>query len=165
MFAFNYQYLLLIVLMGVAATVILDLWAVSLNRIIGWPPTNWALVGRWFSYLPRGRFLHSPISATTPVPFEKITGWTGHYFVGIAYAMMYMAALSGLALAPSLGSAIVFGVGTILAPWMILQPGMGAGFFASATPNPPRTRAMNIVAHAIFGLGLYGGWWLLASII
>jgi hypothetical protein len=73
--------------------------------------------------------------------------------------------IGGLALAPSLGSAILFGVVTILAPWMILQPGMGAGFFASATPNPPLTRAIHMVAHSIFGLGLYAGWWLLAPII
>jgi hypothetical protein len=46
---------------------------------------------------------------------------------------------------------------------MILQSGMGAGLFASASQNPPLTCAINMVAHSIFGLGLYAGW-LLAPI-
>ena len=78
--------------------------------------------------------------------------------------MMYVLALGGLALAPSLGSAMLFGVVTILTPWMILQPGMGAEFFVSVTPNPPLTRAINMVAHSTFGLGLYAGLWLWAPV-
>lgn len=163
--ASTFQALLPITLTGVIATCLLDLWAVSADRVFGWPRTNWALVGRWFSYLPRGKFRHTPISATSPAPLERLIGWWGHYFVGVAYAMIYMAILSWLELAPSFGSAVLFGMITLLAPWMIMQPGMGLGFFAASTPNPPLVRCMNVAAHSIFGLGLYGGWCLVAPLI
>jgi len=52
---------------------------------------------------------------------------------------------------------------TLLAAWLILQPGMGLGFFAGNAPNLTRVRCMNVAAHSIFGLGLYGGWCLMAS--
>lgn len=165
MFTSNFQALSLITLMGVVATLVLDLWAASASRAFGWPRTNWALVGRWFSHLPRGKFRHAPISATTPAPLELVIGWCGHYLVGVAYAMIYMSILIWLGLQPTVGSAILFGVITILAPWMILQPGMGLGFFASSAPNPPLMRKVNFAAHSVFGLGLYGGWWLLAPVI
>ena len=39
---------------GIGATALLDLWALVLNRAFGIPLANWAMVGRWFAYLPRG---------------------------------------------------------------------------------------------------------------
>lgn len=158
---FSSQHLILIPAMGVAATALLDLWALSLNRLFHCPATDWGLVGRWFSYLPRGRFCHNPISDTPAVSFERFTGWTGHYLVGVTYALLYMACLNALAQTPSLLSAVLFGVVTLLAPWLILQPGLGKGVFARATPNPALTRVMNLAAHTVFGLGLYLSWRLL----
>lgn len=159
-----FQTLFIMTLTGIAATALLDLWAVSISRVLGWPPTNWALVGRWVSHLPRGTFRHLPITATSAVPMERLIGWCAHYLVGVAYAIIYLAILGGLHRTPSLGSAILFGLVTLLAPWIILQPGMGLGLFARSTPNPARMRCMNVAAHAIFGLGLYGGWCLMAPV-
>jgi len=33
---------------------------------------------------------------------------------------------------------------------------MGAGWAASKRPNPTRIRALNLVSHTVFALGLYG---------
>lgn len=165
MSGFSYQDLMLILLMGVTATAVLDLWALSANRAFKWPVTDWALVGRWFSFLPRGRFRHAPISSTSSVTGEAFIGWVGHYLIGVLYALLYMVVLNWLAELPSLGSALLFGVITIFAPWLILQPGLGLGFFASATANPPVTRVINLTAHTIFGFGLYLGWLVLAPIV
>ena len=49
---------------GIFATIVLDLWQRVLFAATGIPPTNWAFVGRWFAYIPRGRLVHRPIAAT-----------------------------------------------------------------------------------------------------
>ena len=45
------------------------------------------------------------------------------------------------------------------APFLVTQPGMGAGFAGSRTPRPAAARLQSLATHAIFGLGLYlAGW-------
>jgi hypothetical protein len=48
------------------------------------------------------------------------------------------------------------GVGTVAAPFLLMQPAMGAGVAASRTPRPAAARLQSLITHAIFGLGLYG---------
>ena len=48
---------------GIIATLATDLW-LWLLQIVGVPPANWALVGRWVAWMPRGVFVHRPIAAT-----------------------------------------------------------------------------------------------------
>jgi hypothetical protein len=50
----------------------------------------------------------------------------------------------------------VFGVATVAAPLLVMQPAMGAGFAASRTPTPLKNCLRSTVNHAVFGLGLYG---------
>jgi hypothetical protein len=52
--------------------------------------------------------------------------------------------------------AIVIGIGTVIAPWFVMQPGMGAGIAASRTPDPRAARLRNIATHVVYGVGLYG---------
>ena len=59
---------------GLFATVMLDLWQRLAHALAGIPPANWAFIGRWFAYLPRGRFVHRPIAATAAVPGELAFG-------------------------------------------------------------------------------------------
>jgi hypothetical protein len=42
------------------------------------------LVGRWVAWIPRGVFVHRPITATAKVRGEVAIGWAFHYVVGIA---------------------------------------------------------------------------------
>ncbi len=51
--------------------------------------------------------------------------------------------------------ALAFGVLTVLAPFLVLQPGMGAGLFARNTPKPNNARLKSFVAHLSFGIGLW----------
>ena len=48
---------------GIIATLATDLW-LWLLQIVGVPPANWGLVGRWVGWMPRGVFVHRPIAAT-----------------------------------------------------------------------------------------------------
>ena len=54
-----------------------------------------------------------------------------------------------------LGPALVFGALTVLAPWFVMQPAMGAGFLALKTPTPLRNSLRNLANHSVFGVGLY----------
>ena len=147
------------IFIGVIATVLMDVWAAIAKHVLKLPTSNWAMVGRWFGHMPRGVFRHSSIHDAAPISNELALGWIGHYAVGIVYGIAYLFIVATLfAQEPSLASATVFGIATLFAPWLILQPSMGAGVFASRTPNPAVTRLVNLSMHTVFGAALYLGW-------
>lgn len=148
-------------LMGVLATVILDAWAQLLKFSVNVQPTNWALVGRWFASLFTGHWRHAAISQVPAVNNERLLGWSFHYGVGIFYALIFLIGCNFSSVQISLPAAITFGIVTVLAPWLILQPGLGLGRFASNTAKPVTTRFLNIVSHSVFGAGLFVAWKLL----
>jgi hypothetical protein len=143
--------------MGLGATALLDLWAMALNRIFGFPLPNWALVGRWVLHLPKGQYLHENIADAEPFPNELAVGWLFHYAVGIAFAVAVLL-IGGMAWAnaPTWPIPMLVGLVTVGAGWFILQPGMGAGIAASRRPDATRVRILNVLGHIVFGLGL---WW------
>ena len=61
-------------LVGTGATLATDLWAQLLRRALGIPAMDWALVGRWFGHLVRGRFTHPSIAQALPVRGERAIG-------------------------------------------------------------------------------------------
>src|SRR5690606_10624788 len=63
------------IVIGTGATVVLDAWALGLQRARGIRPLDWALMGRWIGHFPRGRFVHASIAAATPVRGERLLGW------------------------------------------------------------------------------------------
>lgn len=144
-----------IVLVGVGATALMDLWLLLLARL-GVPTTSFALVGRWVGHLAHGEFAHAAISRAAPIRFERGLGWLTHYLVGIAYAVL-LVALQGAAWLerPTFLPALVFGVFTVAAPWFVMQPAMGAGFLALKTPTPLQNCLRNLANHSVFGAGLY----------
>lgn len=142
-------------IMGVIATVAIDVWAVILSKGFKLPTTNWGMVGRWFAHLPKGRFIHKPISSSNEISCERTIGWALHYAIGIIYAGVYLVLVQGQ---PGLLSAVIFGLVTVLVPWFILQPGLGVGCIARFAPKPNITRIINLSMHSIFGAALYFGW-------
>jgi hypothetical protein len=141
---------------GIVATALLDLWAIFLNRAFGIPLANWAMVGRWFAYLPRGRFMHDTIADTPPVANELAIGWIMHYLIGALFAAIVIM-IWGLdwARSPTLLPALIVGVVTVGCGWFILQPGMGFGLAASKRPNANQVRLIGLINHVVFGLGLW----------
>lgn len=141
---------------GVGATALLDLWALFLNRAFGLPLANWAMVGRWFAHLPRGRFMHDTIADTPPVSNELAIGWIMHYLIGALFAGIVLL-FWGLDWArnPTLIPALIVGVVTVGCGWFILQPGMGFGLAASKRPNANQVRLIGLINHVVFGLGLW----------
>ncbi|WP_193163466.1 DUF2938 domain-containing protein [Microbulbifer hainanensis] len=150
------EFALRALLIGAGATLLMDGWALLLRRCFAVPSLDWSLVGRWIGHLPQGRVAHGHIGMATPVRGEAALGWLFHYAVGIALAALLLVLSGpGWALQPTLVPALLFGVLTVAAPFLILQPGMGAGIAAAKTPQPSRARLRSVATHTVFGLGLY----------
>ena len=150
-----------ILFIGIFATLVIDLWAMVLKHGFKQQTMNWGMAGRWFAYLPRGVFIHRPIGKTDPVANEKFIGWSAHYAIGIIYAWMYIALVTMVfSQQPTLTTAVVFGLATIVAPWFIMQPGMGLGVLARKAPDPWIKRLTSLSMHTIFGVALFAGWWI-----
>ena len=158
------DYALYAILIGTGATAVMDAWGIARERLLGVPAADYGLVGRWLAHMARGRFRHERIAASPLVPGERLIGWTAHYAIGIAFAAVLLA-VWGLDWArhPSLGPALIVGIGSVAAPFLVMQPGMGAGIAASRTPHPGAARVQSLVTHAVFGLGLYAAAWVVKS--
>jgi hypothetical protein len=142
------------ILIGVGATAFMDI--TSMVRVhLGTPFPHYDLVGRWLAHVARGRLAHGAIVQAAPVNREGLIGWTAHYVIGVGYAALLLLAFPGWDAQPTLAPALVIGIATVLAPFLIMQPGMGMGLFASSTPNPNAVRLRSLITHALFGLGLY----------
>ena len=143
-------------LIGGGATAAMDLWTIVRKRCLGIPSMSYGLVGRWLAYLARGRFRHESIAAVPAIRGEKVIGWTAHYAIGVVFAAVLLA-IWGVewARSPTLGPALAVGIGSVAAPFFLMQPGMGAGIAARRTPRPGAARLQSLVTHTIFGLGLY----------
>ncbi|WP_241048335.1 DUF2938 domain-containing protein [Achromobacter xylosoxidans] len=151
------------VLIGAGATLVMDLWALLLKRLFGVPSLDYAMVGRWLGHLPQGRLTHPGIARSTPVAGERAIGWIAHYAIGVLFASVLLAIWGpAWAARPTLAPALIVGIVTVAAPFLILQPGMGAGIAASRTPKPGVARLRSLMAHASFGVGLYLAGWAVA---
>jgi hypothetical protein len=150
----------LTLIVGIGATATTDLWALVRKRLFGVPPPNWALVGRWFAHMRHGRFRHDSIAAAPAARAERLIGWTAHYLIGIAFAGLLLC-IWGVDWIhrPTIVPAFIVGLGTVAAPFLLMQPGMGLGIAAGRTPRPWNARLHSLVTHAVFGLGLYAFAW------
>lgn len=152
---FTTQYLVAIVLIGVGATAVLDLWLTLLKRL-GVPTGSFALIGRWVAHMGRGQVIHASIARAEPVRNELVIGWVTHYAVGIAFAAALVVLQgTGWVQQPTFMPAFLTGVATVAMPLFVMQPAMGSGFAASKTPTPLKNCARSVANHAVFGAGMY----------
>ncbi|KVR36448.1 DUF2938 domain-containing protein [Burkholderia ubonensis] len=148
--------LLRLLLIGAGGTLVMDLWALFRRRAFGTPSLDYALVGRWLGHMASGRFRHASIVAAPPVRHEWPLGWLAHYAIGIAFAGLPVA-LAGTQWisAPTLLPALAAGIGSVAAPFFVMQPAFGFGIAAARTPQPSVARRRSLVTHLCYGLGLY----------
>ncbi|MEN8638210.1 DUF2938 domain-containing protein [Pseudomonas sichuanensis] len=150
---------------GVGATLVMDLWTLLLRRL-GVTTLNYAMVGRWVGHLLQGRWRHAAIGKAAPVRGELAWGWVLHYATGLLFAGLLIA-LAGEAWLgqPALLPALSFGVVSVLVPLCVIQPALGAGYFAANTPAPLKSCLRSLATHCVFGSGLYlaalGALWLI----
>ena len=148
------------IFIGIGATAVMDVWGLARKPLLGVAPPNYALVGRWIGHMFHGRFHHTSIATSSPIYGEQILGWASHYLTGIAFAAVLVGSwglpwIQG----PTIGPALAVGIGTVAAPFFLMQPGMGAGIAGSRTPRPASVRLQSLITHTVFGFGLYGAAW------
>jgi hypothetical protein len=153
-----------VLIMGIGATALTDIWALARRRLFGTPLPDWALVGRWAGHVVRGRFWHVAISRAPAVRGERALGWITHYLVGIMFAVLLPLFWGSQWVAnPRLVPALLVGLLSVAAPFFILQPAMGAGVAASRTSRPWHARFQSLTTHVVFGLGLFASAWTYRS--
>ena len=83
-------------------------------------------------------------------------GWSAHYGIGSFFATVLLAIWGpGWLQNPTLGPALIVSSATLVAPFLIMQPAMGAGVAASKTPRPHVARLRSLATHTVYGMGLY----------
>ncbi|HKU61711.1 MAG TPA: DUF2938 domain-containing protein [Gemmatimonadales bacterium] len=144
------------VLIGLGATLGIDLWGMLLKRGFGIVSLNYCLLGRWLLHIPDGTLVHRSIAAARPKTYECPVGWSAHYLIGTALALTFvLIASTGWLERPTLLPAVAFGVATVAMPWLVMQPSFGLGIASSRAPNPAQARLKSLMTHTVFGLGLY----------
>lgn len=159
-------YIVYAVLMGLGATLVLDLYTLFLKRVLDVPSPNFCLVGRWLRHMPQGTFRHANIGTAPQKQYECTVGWVAHYLIGVAFAFAFMLiAPANWLQRPSPLPPILFGIATVLLPFLVMQPSFGFGIAASRTPDPARARLRSLMAHSVFGVGLYAFALLLSQVL
>jgi uncharacterized membrane protein YagU involved in acid resistance len=150
------HYILGAIAIGIGATLVMDLWNLFLKRTFSIPSLNYCLLGRWLRHVSAGTFRHASITAAPQKPFECTVGWIAHYTIGVGFALGFVVLAEGDWLArPTLPPALLYGIGTVVFPFFVLQPSLGLGVAASRTPKPAQARLKSLVTHTVFGVGLY----------
>jgi hypothetical protein len=54
----------------------------------------------------------------------------------------------------------MIGIGSVAAPFLLMQPGMGVGIAAAHAPKPGAARTRSLITHLTFGIGLYAAGWI-----
>ena len=104
-----------------------------------------------------GRFAHQDIKASSPIRYEGTAGLAFHYLTGggmaLAYPVFFLA-LQGDMPEVHLVAGLVFGLATVVLPWLVLYPAFGYGFFGARAPVNSRPILSPLVEHAVYGLGI-----------
>lgn len=141
---------------GIGATLVMDFWNLVLKHAFNIASLNYCLLGRWLRHMPEGRFRHESITAAGQRRFECLIGWLAHYTIGVVLAVTFVALVSREWLVrPTLLPPLLYGIGTVVFPFFLMQPSFGLGIAASRTPNPTQARMKSLATHTIFGVGLY----------
>ena len=151
------QDVLVAVMIGPGATFLTDLWNLILKRTFSIPSLNFCLLGRWLLHMPEGSFRHASIAAASRKSFECTVGHTAHYAIGTVLAFAFIVLVPDEWLArPTLLPALLYGIGTVVFPFFIMQPSFGLGIAGSGTSSPVQTRLKSLMTHTVFGVGLWG---------
>lgn len=149
------DYIFRAIAIGIGATLLMDLWNLFLKRALDIPSLNYCLLGRWLSHMPAGTFRHASIGAAQQKPAECTVGWIAHYTIGVVFALGFVLVSSDWLANPTLLPALLYGIGTVVFPFFVMQPALGLGIAGARTPKPTQARLKSLVTHTVFGVGLY----------
>ena len=134
----------------------MDLVAVLLSKLkIIQPLIESKIVGRWVLYMLKGKFIHTDISKAPELEREKEVALIAHYLIGIVLALIFLFFENLVPTAQILIlTPILFGLLTVLLPWLWLYPSIGLGFLALKTQRTSTYLITSTINHFNFGLGI-----------
>ena len=143
---------------GIIATVLFDIYQIALNYAYGINKTKWNLVGRYFIGLKNNTYFREDLINDSSEKYELIYGYLIHYAIGIIFGFFYILINIIIFEEPSILIALVFGFTTILVIWCIMMPfAYNLGFFASKSDEKYQLIVQGLLAHFVFGTGLFIG--------
>jgi len=150
------------VLIGLIATISMDVLTVIAIRLGAIAPLTPNLVGRWFASVLSGHPIQADIAHTAPQRYEMALAIPGHYAIGITLACVYLWITTQLAWpARRADVALGFALSTNSLPWLLMFPAMGYGLFGLHGPAGTRLFTSSLVSHAFYGVGL----WVAARVV
>ena len=145
------------VIVGVAATVTMDVLGSVVRRAGLAAGAKGIWVGRWYLGIPHGQFVHPNIAAAPERPGEKQAALIGHYVIGIILAIVYVVGAGWLGISPAgMLLALGYGIATCVFPWFLVLPALGFGPFGLKGPKDLRLFTSSLLNHTFYGFGL---WW------
>lgn len=153
-----------ILIVGIVACAIFDLWQRLFQKLTAIPPSNWAMVGRWsLGVMTNGQLIARDLESQAERQNELAVGWLVHYGVAIGYAAVYAWLMQANILQAAFGDGLIFGVLSVAVPWFFFLPCLGKGMMARLTPNPPLVCALALMVHSLFGVSIGLGFAIFAG--
>ena len=144
-----------IVIVGVVACVVFDVWQRIFQFFTSIPPSNWSIVGRWtINLLTNGHLVVRDLESQPERKNELCVGWLVHYGVAIIYAGIFMQLIQTNILQPDFADGLLFGVASVVVPWLFFLPCLGKGIMGRFTPNPALVCGLALMMHSIFGVAV-----------
>tara|TARA_X000000368_G_C22966802_1_gene683545 strand:- start:102 stop:575 length:474 start_codon:yes stop_codon:yes gene_type:complete len=143
---------------GLIATIIFDIFNFSLNLAYGVDKPKWNLLGRYFLGYKNGHFIRKSLKDDYEIEGEFFWGYIFHYTIGVIFGLIYVFLNYLFFDYPSILVAYLFGFITVLCSWCFLMPfAYNLGFFASKSHRRFEILTQNLIAHFVFGTGLFIG--------
>ena len=109
--------------------------------------------------LQKKNYFIENIESEKEITNELIIGYIIHYLIGSIFGAIYLLINKLLYVEPSIILALIIGFITVLGSWCIMMPlAYNMGFFASKKEEQKQIMVQNLIAHFIFGIGLYLGY-------
>ena len=146
------------IISGLFATFIFDLFQSSLKYAYGIEKPKWNLLGRYFLGYKESKFIRKTLIDDEELDNELLWGYFFHYLIGIIYGIVFVIFNFLLFDYPSILMAYIFGFSTVLGSLCFLMPfAYNLGFFASKSELRADILVQNLIAHFVFGTGLFIG--------
>ena len=146
------------IFVGFIATLIFDLFNQSLYFAYSVDKPRWNLLGRYFLGYKEGYFIRKNLVNDEEINNELQWGYLIHYLIGIIYGLIYVLLNTWFFDYDSILLAYIIGFISVLGAWCYLMPfAYNLGFFASKSKDKLKVITQNLIAHFVFGSGLFIG--------
>ena len=143
---------------GIIATLIFDIFQISLSYAYNINKSRWDLIGRYFLGFKEKKYIREDLENDERVKNELLFGYIFHYIIGMIFGIIYVTINLIFYNHPSIILALIIGFSTVIGSWCILMPfAFNTGFFANKKEESLQIMVSNLIAHFIFGIGLYLG--------